>query len=426
LARSYLLLLFVVALGQAAPPPRPYHVEHYDVRIDVDIVEKRLAGEVTMRLRSQTARLSTLEFDAGDLDVASVEESQVPQRFERRGRLLVVTLQRVLSAGELRKLTMRYQAKPAKGLVFFPDQVYTSFFTNDWMVCNDRPEDRATLRLVIAAPAGAKVTGSGRLTAMREEGGRSISEWALDSATPPFVFGFAVGDYVESSGATGGVKLRYLGRKTAGATVPEATQAALQFLSEKTGQPFPGSVYTQVFTSGNVMQEVAAFTLMPESYAEKLVTHPDDLWLLVHELAHQWYGIGIACRDWSDFWLNEGIATYVADAFLEQRFGRERYEREIESSRKTYEKLKSEGKDRPLSYHDWSTTREAGGALPYHKGAWVLHLLREQTGDDVFWRGLRLYTKSYWRKAVTSPDFQKSIEEAAGKSLSGFFQKWVY
>jgi aminopeptidase N len=401
-------------------------VEHYDVRIDVDIGEKRLSGEVTMRLRSQMARLSTLEFDAGDLDIASVEESQVPQRFERRGRFLVVTLQRALSLGEPRKLTMRYQAKSAKGLVFFPDQVYTSFFTNDWMICNDRPEDRATLRLVIAAPAGAKVTGSGRLTGTRDEGGRSISEWTLDSDTPPFVFGFAVGEYVESSGAAGAVKLRYLGRKAADTTVSEATQSALQFLSEKTGRPFPGGVYTQVFANGNVMQEVAGFTLMPESYAEKLLTRPDDLWLLVHELAHQWYGIGIACQDWSDFWLNEGIATYLADAFLEQRFGRERYEREIESSRKTYETLKSEGKDRPLSFHDWSTTREAGGAIPYHKGAWVLHLLREQTGDNAFWRGLRLYTKNYWGKAVTSPDFQKSMEGAGGKSLSGFFDKWVY
>ena len=360
-----------------------------------------------------------MELDAGDLDVSSVEEDHVTQQFEHRGRVLEVSLRRPLPLGEQRQITIRYRAKPAKGLVFFPDQVYTSFFTSDWMVCNDRPEDRATLRLVISAPPGAKAAGSGRLVSLRA--GRS--EWALDSDTPPFVFGFAVGDFVETSSVAGVVKLRYLG--PTGATVPAVTASALRFLTETTGMPFPGATYTQVFAHGNVEQEVAGFTLMPDSYPEKLLANPDDLWLLVHELAHQWYGIGIACRDWSDFWLNEGIATYLADAFLEQRVGRERYEREIEGSRKIYERLKGEGKDRPLSYHDWSTPQQAGGRIPYDKGAWVLHLLRRQLGDEVFWRGLRQYTKDHWGKAVVSEDLQKSMEEAAGKSLSGFFQEWV-
>ena len=143
-------------------------------------------------------------------------------------------------------------------------------------------------------------------------------------------------------------------------------------------------------------------------------------------MAHQWYGIGIACKDWSDFWLNEGVATYLADAFLEERFGRERYEKEIAESRTIYEVLKNAGKDRALSYHDWNTTQEAGGRLPYHKGAWVLHLLRQKMGDELFWRGLRGYTRDHWGKAVTSLDLQRSMESAAGESLADFFNKWVY
>jgi len=416
--RLFFALILPLALSQAAVPPRPYHVEYYDVKLDVDIGEKRLVGEVAIRFRSLVANLSELELDAGELDVSSVSGG----RFSRQGRTLTVSLQRDMKLGGQGKLTIRYRAKPAKGLVFFPGQVYTSFFTNDWMVCNDRPEDRATLRLTISARADAKVVGSGRLVSLRA----GVSEWALDSPAPPFVFGFAVGDFVESSTAVSAVKLRYLGRTRADATVSGATESALQFLSEKSGMAFPGATYTQVFAQGRVEQEVAGFTLLPESYQANLTTHPDDLWLLAHELAHQWYGIGIACQDWSDFWLNEGMATFLADAFLEQRFGRERYDREIAGSRKIYEALKDEGKDRPLSYHDWTTTQQAGGRLPYHKGAWFLHLLREQVGDDAFRRGLRIYTKDHWGKAVVSADFQKSMESATGTSLSALFAKWVY
>src|SRR2546423_1712660 len=82
-------------------------------------------------------------------------------------------------------------------------------------------------------------------------------------------------------------------------------------------------------------------------------------------------------------------ATRPADPCRDQRFGRERYEKEIAGSRKIYEDLAREGKDRPLSFHGWTTPQQAGGRLPYHKGALFLHLLRERLGEDAFWRGLR-------------------------------------
>src|SRR5260221_7113646 len=163
---------------------------------------------------------------------------------------------------------------------------------------------------------------------------------------------------------------------------------------------------------------------MPELYQPHLTTRPAGLCLLARELALQCYGIRIACQDCSHFWRNDGMAQMLADAFLEQRFGRERYDREIAGSRKIYEAWKSEGKDRPLSYHDWTTTQQAGGRLPYHKGAWFLHLLREQIGDDAFWRGIKIYTKDHWGKAVVSAGFQKSMGSATGTSPSALFSKW--
>ena len=399
------LPLCLLSVALAAPLPRNYAVEHYDVSITPDLAAKRLTGEVTIRFHSRITRLDALELDAGALQILSVTDNQAPQWSERKGTLLIVVLTNPVRTGEHRSLTIRYQAGPAKGLVFFPDQVYTSFFTSDWMVSNDRPDEPATLRLQIAAPPNLKVAATER----------------LESPTPPFLYAFAVGAFEESTSEVNGVKLRVLGH----ASVFEPTSAALRFLAERSGHAYPGNTYTQVFAHGNVEQEAAGITLLPESYGADLAAHPANLWLLAHELAHQWYGIGIPCKDWSDFWLNEGLSTFLADAFLEQRFGKARYQQEIERSRTIYEALKADGKDRPLSYNDWETPQQAGGQIPYHKGAWVLSQLRRQLSDEVFWRGLRLYTSEHWGKPVTSEDFQKSMETASGNSLTKFFDRWV-
>jgi aminopeptidase N len=172
-------------------------------------------------------------------------------------------------------------------------------------------------------------------------------------------------------------------------------------------------------------------TLLPESYAKDLAAKPQDLGLLAHELAHQWYAIGIPIQSWSDFWLSEGLATYMADAFLEHQYGHQRYETEIAHSQSIYDDLKSKGKDRPLWFHDWTTPDQAGGSLPYHKGAAFLALLRTELGEDLFWKNLKGYTRDNWGKRVTSEDFQKAMEKDLGKKqkpreVAKLFDSWVF
>ncbi|HMD71435.1 MAG TPA: M1 family aminopeptidase [Bryobacteraceae bacterium] len=407
-----------IAPALAAPTARSYSVDHYEVRIAPDLDKQRIAGEVAIRYRSRAASLDAVELDAGPaVEIAEVLDGRTRLRFDRRGGLLSVALAVPAIEGVPRALTIRYRAGPGKGLKFFPDQVYSEFFTSDWMVCNDRPDGRATLRLRIAARKGWRVAASG------EAAGNGA--WRIDTPLPPFLYGFAAGRFQE----TGDGRLRVLGSADAmpqAQAILDATRAALRFFAARTGKDYPAPLYTQVFTHGGPMQENAGLTLLPEAYGASLRAQPEDLWLLAHELAHQWYAVGIPCQDRSDFWLNEGISTFLADAFLESRFGRQRYEREIERSRAIYERLRGEGKDRALSFHAWNSAQEAGGQIPYHKGAYALDLLRREMGDASFWRGLKICTGDNWNKPVTSRDFQAAMETAAGKSLAAFFDRWVY
>jgi len=417
--KSWAAICGLALLGPltAAPLARPYSVQHYDVHLVPDLAAKSLSGEATIRLTSAIDRLDAVELDAGDMRILSVKDGQAASYFERKEKLLIVVLATPAYKDEHRTLTIRYSAVPAKGLVFFPDQIYTSFFTSDWMPSDDRVEDRATLSLTLDVPPNFKVAASGH-----PEG----AAWVVDTPTSTFLFAFAAGDFVESSKKVNGVTLRVLGK----ADVFEPTAAAMAFLAERSGHAYPGDTYTQVLTRGTVEQEAVGMTLLPDSYGSSLAQHPEDLWLLAHELAHQWYGIGIPARDWSDFWLSEGVATFMADAFLEKRFGKARYETEIANSKQIYDTLRTQGRDRPLFFTNWETPQQAGGSLPYHKGAWVLSELRVLLTDEAFWRGLRAYTVAHWGHPVTSEDLEAAMQSVAGKNitknLTKFFQQWVY
>jgi hypothetical protein len=133
----------------------------------------------------------------------------------------------------------------------------------------------------------------------------------------------------------------------------------------------------------------------------------------------------------------------LADGFLAERLGGESYEREIEHSRQIYNRLRAQGKDRPLSYTEWTTRQEADGEIPVYKGACFLYLVHELAGDGAFGEGLRLYTSDRWDRAAASEDLQKAFAAtspgnrsngkksgAARKSIANtlddLFDRWVY
>jgi aminopeptidase N len=150
------------------------------------------------------------------------------------------------------------------------------------------------------------------------------------------------------------------------------------------------------------------------------------VWLIAHELAHQWWGNLVTCQDWTHFWLNEGFASFMADAYDEHRFGRNVYLQDIGRARDRYEAVRQAGGDRSLVFPDWNRPTADDRTLVYQKGAYVLHLLREQMGEQAFWTGIGRYTKAYAGRTATTDDFKRVMEKSSGLSLGLFFDKWVY
>jgi aminopeptidase N len=260
---------------------------------------------------------------------------------------------------------------------------------------------------------------------------KRVSEWRQTNPIPTYIFGFAVGPYKVVTEKKGDVEFRYLAtdfNETEVRRIFRDTPDMLEFFESRAGVKYHGPTYTQVLAAGNVAQEMDAFSALREAYGKQVLANEQDQWLGAHEFAHQWWGNMVTCRDWNHFWLNEGIASFIAAAYLEHRFGREAYLREIDSYRANYEKVKAAGKEKSLVFPDWLNPSREDRTLVYDKGAYVMHLLREEMGERAFWDGLRLFTQRHFGKSVVTSDFTSAMEEAAGKGkdLQKFFAKWIY
>ena len=341
-------------------------------------------------------------------------------------------MSRPAKANEQREIEVEYHGTPRRGIRFFPEpaQVYTVFSTSHWLVCVDAPDDKATLHLKLIVPAEFNTVANGRFAGRHNlKDNKIVHEWIQAVPVSSYIFGFAAGRFRTLTPKHGRVQLRYLAMQFNEKELLQIfrdTADMISFFEARAGVRYADSTYTQVLASGGVAQEMSGFTVMGESYGRKVLANERDVGLGAHELAHQWWGNMVTCRDWNHFWLNEGIATFMAAAYKEHRFGRSEYLKEIEDNRVNYQKVRDKGKDRSLVFPDWSKPTAEDRTLVYDKGAYVVHLLREELGERDFWAGLRQYTRKYFGKSVTTPDFQRAMEQASGKNLTEFFAKWVY
>ena len=426
--------LLVHAAGEVATQPQPT-IRHYDVRLTPDLAAGTLGGQVRLLLAASGGVARRLQLDAGPaLFIESVQEAGRALNFERLAQRLIVQLPPAEPATGERSIEIRYRGAPIAGLRFLPQhrQVYTAFSTSQWLPCVDAPDQRATLNLGLELPADLQVVGNGRL--VRSEllaSGQRLTVWSLAQPMPSYLFGFAAGPFREVVDDSAWPTLRHLGPDSLSQDdlrrIFADTRDMIAFYADKAGLPFPAESYTQVLVSGPAAQELAGFAVMSEAYGRRVLADPQQAWLAAHELSHQWWGNAVTNRDWNEFWLNEGISSFLNAAWFEHRFGVAAYDRLIDAARRKYEAVRESGGDRSLVFPDWAAPSANDRSLVYDKGAYVMHRLRLLMGDTAFWSGLRSHTRKFWGRSVTSREFQDSMQAAAGeRDLGPFFDEWVF
>jgi aminopeptidase N len=440
------------------PHPLPGDTAHYardlvvDVRhikLDIRIDPRRgyIAGTATHYVRAINNGVRSVTFDAAEMEIGGVSIGGKPVKFDYADPVLRVDLGRALKAGGEVQIAIKYSAYPRRGLYFTapdkdyprkPLQAWTQGQDEDsrhWYPCIDFPNHQQTSEVIVTVPAKMISIGNGVLKSVKQNArtGASTYHWYQDTPHVTYLLSQIVGDFAEITHKVDGTPAQYYGPRGREADLQRTlanTPAMLRFFNKVTGTKYAYARYAQTFVADFIfggMENVSATTLTDSSLLDKRSSlDADSDGLLAHELAHQWFGDLLTCRDWSHGWLNEGFATYFEALFTEHHKGIDEFRYELHSNAQIYMGEDGNRYRRPIVHNVYHEPIDLFDRHLYEKGSLVLHMIRTVLGDALWTKAIHHYVRKHRSTNVTTPDFQRAITEATGRNIDWLFDQYVY
>ncbi len=423
---------------------RVVDIEHIRLELDVDPTAQRIAGSATLTARVIAPGTRFVTLDAVELTIDAVTVDGAARPFVADGKHLRIDLGPPRAAGDRATLAITYAGSPRRGLYFIaPDdgypgkgvQVWSQGQDEDsryWFPCFDAPHEKATSEVIVTIPSGLTALSNGVCLSDRTVGGRRTQHFRLDVPHSPYLVTLAVGDFAVLEAQAGTLGLTYYverGREADALRTLGRTPQMIEFFQQRLGVAYPYPHYAQVFVSDFIfggMENTSATTLTDSVLldARGALDHDVDP-LVAHELAHQWFGDLVTCRDWGEGWLNEGFATYCEYLWREHAEGRDEADLELDEWADAYfgedhgryrRTIATKVYDEPIDIFDRHL---------YEKGGRVLHMLRAVLGDDAFFAAIQHYLGKHRFGVVETRDLARAVEESSGRGLDWFFDQWV-
>jgi aminopeptidase N len=425
-------------------PDRVVNIRHLALDLTVDPDKRSVVGTATLRASVIAADTRAVELDAVELTIDHVTVGGAPAGFRHDGKRLRVELPRAAPTGTELVIAVAYRGAPRRGLYFIapddayphkPVQVWSQGQDEDsryWFPCFDAPNEKATSELTVTVPAKLFAVSNGTLVSDRTDGDHRTLHWRLDVPHSCYLITLAVGDFATIETTWRDVPVVYYverGRQAAAERTLARTPEMLELFSRQFGVPYPYPRYAQVFVADFIfggMENTSATTLTDTVLLDEraAIDHDADA-LVAHELAHQWFGDLVTCRDWGEGWLNEGFATYSEYLWREHREGRDAADLELDEWAEMYFGEDSGRYRRTLATKYYEEPIDIFDHHLYEKGGRVLHMLRQVVGDPAFFGALAHYLGKHRLGVVESRDLARAVEEATGKNLDWFFSQWV-
>ena len=448
-----LLLAVALSAGTAVlvhadtyPKNAGIDVLHYAFTLELQDQDDRIAGTAAIDVRFAVDGVTSLRFDlvghnaatGKGMAVESVSVDGTAVTPTHRDEVLVVPLSRPSARGQRVRVQVVYAGEPASGLRIANNRYGERTFFSDnwpdrarhWLPTVDHPYDKATAEMLVTAPAHYQVISNGLLVEETDlPGGRRRTHWrqSVPIASWLYVLGvarFAVQHVDTFQGKAIQTWVYAQDRDKGFYDFAVPTRAALEFYTDKVG-PFVYEKLANVQSnsvSGGMEAASAIF------YSETSVTgERSERWrnVIIHEIAHQWFGNAVTESDWDDVWLSEGFATYFTLLFIEHQYGRDEFLRGLAASRERVLAFDKEQPDYRVVHDTLADMSKVTTGQTYQKGAWVLHMLRGLVGDEAFWTGIRRYYQAHMNGHATTADFRAEMERASGRDLRGFFDQWL-
>ncbi|AEV84261.1 peptidase M1 [Actinoplanes sp. SE50] len=406
-----------------------YRVLHYDLDLDYRVTSNRIAGKAVITARA-VQPLSRFTLDLGHLRVQDVRVDGRPAKFAHRPDKLRIRPEQAVGHGAVFRIEIRYSGKPVPiagrwGDIGWDELTDGALVASQpigapsWFPCNDRPDDKATFLVTLTTATPYTVLVTGDLVARRRGAGTTTWVYERTEPTATYLMSVQVGRYDVVDLADARVPQR--------AAIPPRLREALRHDFGRHGEimealerlfgPYPFREYVVVVADDDLDDPIEAqgMAVFGRNHLDGQRTHER---LVVHELAHQWFGNSLTVADWRHIWLNEGFATYAEWLWSGASGG-------------------PSAASHAAQWHAWAAAQPADLAvadpgvarmfdpLVYKRGALAVHALRVRLGDTAFFALLRSWVAENQHRTVTTEQFRRHAARFSARSLDDLFTAWL-
>jgi aminopeptidase N len=457
-----------IAGAEHHTPDRKVEIKHLKLDLRFDHERRYVEGSATFTLSPINDGLTHFELDIAEMAIKSATLTSAEERgaddppnssdqtagsnfrrleFATLPEKLEIELDRPYARGERLTVEITYSCSPRKGLFFVepdeaypnkPRQIWSQGENEDahwWFPCHDVTNQKMTTEMIATVKSPFFALSNGELIDVREndgDGSRTY-RWSQSQPHPAYLVSIVIGEYEALDDDHDGLPVSYYvykDRVREGRRLFAATPRIIEFFEEKFGYAYPYPKYTQILVDDflfGAMENTSASTFTDRCLLDDPATIDlsyDDI--VAHELAHQWWGDLVTCKDWSHIWLNESFATYSEYLWREHERGRDEARFSLFQDFLTYLREDRTSHRRPIVFNRYRFSEDLMDRHAYEKGACVLDMLRWELGDDAFFRTLAHYLDKHEFGNAETNDFKVAIEEATGQNLHWFFDQWLY
>lgn len=455
-------------------PSFPYRIEQMSLKIFPDF-QRMILADCYQDLRIIFLKdTKNIELDITELKILNVTSSNINiSGFEiKNDKRLVIDFSGPAQVGTTANISIYYSAGYYKGINDDPNmylvaprngfhfivnknlngnlkeadskgeayQVWTQGETTEaryWFPCIDSPNAKFRLDMEVTAPAQHDVISNGKLISKIYNDNKKYLTWKYieSNPLPAYLVSVVIGKFSKIEIDHHTVPLIYywpedIHEDNAMLTFSE-TPKMIDFFESYFETKYPFQKYSQVavdnFEFGG-MENLSCTTFTRRVLHDKKTSldYKNDLLLIVHELAHQWFGDMVTCKGWPHIWLNEGFATYCESLYLENSKGIDEFHYSLIEATDIYFEEANEQYIRPIVTNLYKHPDELFDAHSYEKAGFILHMLRSFLGESDFKKSIKHYLNKYQNSTVTSNDLLQTIEEVTEFQVQTFFDQWIY
>ena len=425
-----------------------YDIQHIKLNLDFNETEKSLSGIATIKLIPLINNFHFFQLHAKNMEIQKVKLlDKTFIRFEADSEKLDITLPNAFSYLDTFAVQIFYFTKPTKGIYFnnasetstkHSGQIYSHSEPEDaryWFPCYDKPDEKFTSEIIATVPENYFLLSNGGLVSTKhnQKKGTKTFHWSQNKPHNSYLVSITAGEYFEIKDSSTKIPLYYYvyeSQKNDAMNSFSGTPKMLSFFESIFGYSYPWNKYAQIVVNNykaGGMEHTSATTLNDYTIHDRrahLDRNSDDL--VSHELAHQWFGNLVTCKDWSHLWLNEGFATYAEILYTQYDSGKDEAQYANYTDQRFYLDMYDDKFFQPIIYENYRHPADMFNYITYQKAGQVLRMLHHIIGDSLFFETLKLYLHKHEFGAVETIDFQKIVEQVSNQNLSWFFDLWLF